>query len=172
MPEPAWLQTKFSMRAWLEGLFTDTHSSRFVTWYDKYMIHEFSWSASYLDIVDPIICANHVNPIIRTQVGPSDGEVIYLEVLSKVKDDVKLWAVNENEVVNRSVDGWNYSDKTGTESTWLDISISQLSLCWRGRLTLPSFCRCIPVPEWHPFHSVSKTQSRQLVTLLTNRRVE
>lgn len=55
--------------------------------------------------MDPIICANHVNPIIRTQVGPSDGEVIYLEVLCKVKDDVKLWAVNENEVVNRSVDG-------------------------------------------------------------------
>jgi len=69
------------------------------------MIHELQWRNSYLDIVDPIICANHVNPIIGTQVGPSDGEVIYLEVFSKVKDDVKLWAVNENEVVNRSVDG-------------------------------------------------------------------
>jgi hypothetical protein len=31
IPEPTWLQTKFSTKAWLEGLLTETHSSRFVT---------------------------------------------------------------------------------------------------------------------------------------------
>jgi hypothetical protein len=31
MPDPAWLQTRFSTKAWWEGLLTETHSSRFVT---------------------------------------------------------------------------------------------------------------------------------------------
>jgi hypothetical protein len=35
IPEPAWLQTRFSMSAWLEGLLTDTHSSRLVTYHDE-----------------------------------------------------------------------------------------------------------------------------------------
>lgn len=32
IPDPAWLQTRFSTRAWFEGLLTDTHSSLLVTW--------------------------------------------------------------------------------------------------------------------------------------------
>jgi hypothetical protein len=31
IPEPAWLQTRFSTSAWCDGLLIETHSSRFVT---------------------------------------------------------------------------------------------------------------------------------------------
>jgi hypothetical protein len=33
IPEPTRLQTRFSTRAWWDGDFIDTHSSRFVTWH-------------------------------------------------------------------------------------------------------------------------------------------
>jgi hypothetical protein len=59
---------------------------------------------SYLDVVDPIIGANHINAIIGAEVGPSDGQMIYLQVLSKVKDDVKFGTVDEDNIVRRNVD--------------------------------------------------------------------
>lgn len=60
---------------------------------------------THFNVVDPVVCTNNVNSIIGAQVCPANGQMVDLEVLGEVKDDVKLGAVNEDYVVDNSVDG-------------------------------------------------------------------
>jgi hypothetical protein len=60
---------------------------------------------THFNVVDPVVCTNNVNSVVGAQVSSADGQMVHLEVLGKVKDDVKLGAVNEDDIVDSSVDG-------------------------------------------------------------------
>lgn len=70
----------------------------------------------YLDIVDPVIRAHYVDTIIRAKVSASNCQVVNLKVDSKVEDDMEFGAVNQNEIMNCSVNGRDQADQSGTES--------------------------------------------------------
>lgn len=61
--------------------------------------------------MDIIICPNDIDPIIAAKIGASNREVIYLYIDSKVDDDMKLWAVHQNQIVDRSIGRGNEPDE-------------------------------------------------------------
>lgn len=67
-------------------------------------------SIAYFVVVHPVVRAHGINSVVAAQVGSPDGEVVYLEVDPKVEDEVELGAVDQEEVVDRGVDGRDQAD--------------------------------------------------------------
>lgn len=61
--------------------------------------------------MDIIICTNDVDAIIAAKIGASNREMIHLYIDSKVKDYMKLWAVHQNQIMDRSIGRGNEPDK-------------------------------------------------------------
>ena len=69
------------------------------------------WQRANLIVVNMIICPNHVYTVITTKVCSADSQVIHLDVQYKVENNVKLWAVDQDQVMNRGVSWRNQSNK-------------------------------------------------------------
>ena len=51
-----------------------------------------------------IVCSNGIDSIIRSQVRPSNGQVIDFNIKCKIEDKVELGAVNQQQIVDCSID--------------------------------------------------------------------
>lgn len=71
----------------------------------------------YLVVVYPIVCPNSINAILTTQVGSTNSQMISFNVDSKVKNDVELRAVDEDQVMDRGIGGRDQSHQARTVST-------------------------------------------------------
>ena len=118
VPDPAWLHTRFSIRAWLDGLFTDTHSSRFVTFALSVEFMPVVRLTPCLVIVDPVVLTDGVNTIVASKAGASDRQVVDLDILRKVEHKVELRAIHEDEVVNASIGRRDNADQSRSLSAW------------------------------------------------------
>lgn len=116
IPEPAWLHTRFSTRPWFEGLLTETHSSLLVTCGSLERICAFDRGTN-LYVMNPVVGTNDIDSIIRSQVTTTNGQVVCLEVDDEVEDNVKLGAVNKDEVVDCSIDWRDETDKPRAQVT-------------------------------------------------------
>lgn len=52
-----------------------------------------------------VIASNRVYTIVAAQICPANSQVIHFDVQHKIEDNVELWTVNQDQVVNSGV-GW------------------------------------------------------------------
>jgi hypothetical protein len=85
-----------------DGLFTVTHSSRFVTYmHCKIVLWIAERVHSHLDVVDPDVRAGDVDPVRAADIRAADREVVDLAAVRARNNDVELGRVDEDEVVQR-----------------------------------------------------------------------
>lgn len=65
-----------------------------------------------LIVVDPVVLANCVNAVIATQIGATDGEMIHFHIFPELEDEVELGAVNQNKIMEASINGRYDADQT------------------------------------------------------------
>lgn len=64
-----------------------------------------------------IISPNRVYTVITTKIRSADSQVIHLDVQYKIENNVELWAVDQNQVMNRGISWRNQSNKARALST-------------------------------------------------------
>jgi hypothetical protein len=54
--------------------------------------------------VNPVILADSINAIVAPKIGSTNGQVVHFDVSSKLEDEVELWAIDQDEIVEARID--------------------------------------------------------------------
>lgn len=65
---------------------------------------------AHLIIVDPVVLPNSINAIVAPKISPANSEVVHFDVPSKLEDEVKLGAIDKDEIVETSINRRHNSD--------------------------------------------------------------
>jgi uncharacterized SAM-binding protein YcdF (DUF218 family) len=57
-----------------------------------------------LVIVNPVILADSINAIVAPKIGSTNGQVVHFDVSSKLEDEVELWTIDQDEIVEARID--------------------------------------------------------------------
>lgn len=61
-------------------------------------------SVGNLIVMNVVVGTDGIDPIVRTQIGSSNSQMVHFDVLGKVKNKVKLRTVYQYQVMNCSID--------------------------------------------------------------------
>lgn len=70
----------------------------------------------YLVVMNVIVGANHVYAIITTKIGTPDGKMVCFYIDGKAKHYMELWAVDQDQVMDRRIYWRDQTNKTGAIS--------------------------------------------------------
>ena len=57
--------------------------------------------------MDPVVLTNSIDAVITSKVSSTDGEMIHFDISAKLEDEVELWTVNQDEIMEAGVN-WRY----------------------------------------------------------------
>lgn len=54
--------------------------------------------------MNPVVLADRINAIVASKIGSTNGKMVHFDVSSKLEDEVKFRAVNQDEIVKARID--------------------------------------------------------------------
>ena len=120
---------------------------------------------TYLVIVNPVVFADGINAIITTEIGSTNSEMVYFDVSAELEDEVELWTIDQDEIVEARID-WRYnSNEAGALRTCMYQYSRNKSVEDVGRLTCWHCGIRSPVLGWRPFRCSNKIRNQWLWSL-------
>ena len=58
---------------------------------------------AHLVVVDPVVCTNSIYTVVTSKICTTNGEVVDFDVETIIEDKVKLRAIDQDQIMNRSV---------------------------------------------------------------------
>ena len=54
---------------------------------------------AYFVVVNPVVLADCINPIVASKIGSTNGEMVHFDVSPKLEDKVELGTIDQDEIV-------------------------------------------------------------------------